>query len=103
MPGTRAGARASVVRLIGAVLWVDSVFYGAIVPMLGRLSDELAISARDAGLLVGAYSAAMVLAALPVAWLVARWNGRSAVMLGLALMSTGCLLFGVSDALTGLV
>jgi predicted MFS family arabinose efflux permease len=103
MPAARAGTRASVVRLIGAVLWVDSIFYAAIVPMLGRLSAELGIDARRAGLLVGAYSAAMVVAAFPVAWLAARWSGRSAVIAGLALMSSGCLLFGVSDSVTGLV
>jgi predicted MFS family arabinose efflux permease len=103
MPLARAGTGVPVVRLVGVVLWVDSIFYGAIVPMLGRLSEELGMGAREAGLLVGAYSAAMMVAAPPIAWLAARWSGRSAVILGLALMSTGCLLFGVSDSLAGLV
>jgi MFS family permease len=90
--------RWSIVGLVGAVLFVDSVFYAAIVPILGRLSRELDLSRGQAGVLVGAYAGGMVLAAYPAARFVVRWGGRASVVVGLSGMSLACLVFGFADS-----
>jgi predicted MFS family arabinose efflux permease len=76
--------RTSIVGLVGSILFIDSVFYAAIVPILGRLSNELDLGRGQAGVLVGAYAGGMVLAAYPVARLVVRWHGRVSVAVGWA-------------------
>lgn len=95
--------RGSIAGLVGSVLCIDSVFYAAIVPILGRLSHEFTLSKSQAGLLVGAYAAAMAVGAYPAAKVVVRWKGRRCVLAGLGVMSAGCLVFAFSESLSGLV
>jgi predicted MFS family arabinose efflux permease len=95
--------QSNIVALVGAILLVDSVFYAAIVPILGDLSREFALSKGRAGLLVGMYAVGIIVAAYPSARAAARWSGRSCVIAGLATMSVGCLLFAFADETFGLL
>jgi predicted MFS family arabinose efflux permease len=101
--GAAARRRMGVGSLVAAVLFIDSVFYAAIVPIIGRLSDELDLSTTQAGVLVGAYAAGMVMAAYPVARIVVRWKARVAVAVGLAGMAGACLVFALARSFEALL
>ena len=99
LPATRVK---SVAGLVGSILFLDSVFYAAVVPILGRLSHEFALSTDQAGLLVGAYAAGTLLGAYPGAWSASRLGPRRSVLLGLCGLASGCVLFAAASSFTGL-
>lgn len=99
---TPATSLGRVTALVGAVLFLDSVFYAAIVPILGRLSRQFALSPDHAGLLVGAFAAGTLMGAYPGALLTARWGPQRAVLAGLAGLACGCLLFAFTGSAVGL-
>ena len=47
--------------LVGAVIFVDTMFFAAITPLLPHYSDELGLSKAAAGLLAGTYAAGTLL------------------------------------------
>jgi MFS family permease len=97
------GGDGRLVGLVGAILFLDSAFYSALIPILGRLSSEVHLSAREAGLLVGAYAGGMVVSAYPCSRAVARWGARNTVLGGLVGMAVACLLFALGATLTELL
>lgn len=88
--------------LVGAIVFVDTMFYEAVVPLLPHFRHDLELSKTGAGLLAGAYPAGTLLGALPAGWLAARWGMRQTVVLGLALMSAASLAFGLAHSTVGL-
>lgn len=79
--------------LAAAIVFVDTMFYAAVAPILPRLSDEFGLSKSAAGVLAGSYAAGTLLAALPSGLLAARIGTRKAVLGGLTLMSIAGLGF----------
>lgn len=81
--------------LASAIVFVDTMFFAAIVPLLPGLSDDFDLSKTQAGILSGSYAAGTLVAALPGGMLAARFGPRRTVLVGLSLMS----LTGVGFAL----
>ena len=73
--------------LATAVVFVDTMFFAAVVPLLPGLSDEFGLSKSDAGVLSGSYAAGTLIAAIPGGLLAARVGPRRTVLVGLSLMS----------------
>ena len=79
--------------LAGAIVFVDTVFFAAVVPLLPGLSEELGLSKSEAGILTGAYAAGTLLASVPAGWL-AMWIGvRPTVLAGLGVLGASSLAF----------
>ncbi len=82
------------VVLVAAIVLVDTMFYGAITPLLPYYSHHFDLSKSSAGLLAASYAAGTLLAALPSGWLAARIGVRPTVVVGLALMVVSSVVFG---------
>ena len=69
--------------LASAIVFTDTLFYAAIVPLLPTYVDDFDLSKTGAGVLAAAYPAGTFLAALPGGWLAARIGVRPTVIVGL--------------------
>jgi MFS family permease len=83
--------------LVGAVVFVDSVFFAALTPLLPELSDELGLSKAEAGALAGAYAFGALAGGIPGGLAAARIGVKPTVLLGLAGMTATTLTFGFAD------
>ncbi len=94
MPVSKAGER-SLVRVIGAVVLVDTMFYAVIAPLLPGLAHELHLSKLSAGVLTASYPLGTLLGSLPGGVLTVRAGARAAVVTGLALFACSTSAFAV--------
>lgn len=95
--GLPAGVR-RVVALVAVVVFVDTMFYAALAPILPDLEQELDLGKAGAGVLVGSYPVAQAFAALPAGWLAARHGARALVLVGLVVMSSAGVLFALAES-----
>jgi MFS family permease len=79
------------------VVFVDTMFYAAITPLLPELRDTLGMSKTAAGILAAAYPAGTFIGALPGGWLAARVGVKPTVLLGLSLLVASSVAFAVGD------
>lgn len=77
-----------------AMIFVDTVFYAALVPLVPYFTEELGLSKSAVGVLSGAFGAGVLLGSAPGAYLAARLGVRPTALGGLVLMSAASLLFG---------
>lgn len=80
--------------VIAAVVFVDTMFYAAIAPLLPGLSHELRLSKLAAGVLTASYPAGTLLGAIPGGLLATRLGPKRTVYTGLALLAVSTLAFG---------
>lgn len=85
--------------LASAIVFVDTMFYAAIGPLLPHLQDKLELSKASVGVLGGSYAAGTLIAALPGGWLAARFGVRRTVLLGLGLMSASSIVFAFAQSI----
>jgi MFS family permease len=85
--------------LVCAVVFVDTVFYTALTPLLPHFVRSLGLTKAHAGILVAAYPVGTLIGALPGGMLVNRLGVRPAVVLGLAGMSAATLVFATGSSL----
>ncbi len=95
--GEQAGPPRRLVLVIGAVVFVDTMFYAVIAPLLPSLVVELHLSKLSAGVLTAAYPAGTLIGSLPGGWLAAKWGPRATVYTGLGLMAGSSLAFGFAS------
>ena len=89
--------------LVGAIVFVDTVFFAALTPLLPRYADDLDLSKGEAGLLSAAYPLGALIGGLPSGVLTARVGVKPTVLLGLALMTVTTIVFGFADSYALLV
>src|SRR5919197_4895985 len=80
--------------LVGTIVFVDTAFYAAIVPLLPHYVDELGLSQTAAGVLTASYAAGTLLASLPGGVCAARFGVKPTVLTGLSLLAVSSLVFG---------
>lgn len=79
--------------LVSALVWVDTMLYAALTPLLPGFAHSLHLSKTGAGALVGAYAAGALVGGLPGGAAAARLGPRRAVLVGLTLMGLASLGF----------
>src|SRR6201989_3202749 len=79
--------------LVSALVWVDTLLYAALTPLLPHFVHELHLSKAGAGVLVAAYAAGALVGGLPGGAAAARLGARRAVLVGLVLMGLSSLAF----------
>jgi MFS family permease len=82
--------------LVGALVFVDTIFYSALTPLLPDYAEELGLSKAGAGILAAAYPLGALVGAIPGGVVAARVGVKPAVLLGLAGMSVTTLTFGLA-------
>jgi len=79
--------------LVSALVWVDTLLYSALTPLLPHFARDLHLSKAGAGVLVAAYAAGALVGGLPGGAAAVRLGARRAVLVGLTLMGLSSLGF----------
>jgi MFS family permease len=82
--------------LVAALVFVDTMLYAALTPLVPHFTHELGLSKTSAGILVAAYPAGGLIGGLPGGAAAARLGARRAVIVGLVGMSLASLGFAVA-------
>jgi MFS family permease len=77
--------------LTSVVVFADTALFAAITPILPELVDEFGLSKAAAGLLFGAYTAGVVVFAVPAGLIAARTGVRPVVIAGLLMIGVSSL------------
>ncbi len=101
-PRTAAVGERRLVLVIGAIVFVDTMFYAAIAPLLPTLASELHLSKLSAGVMTAAYPVGTLIGALPGGVLASRSGPKFTVFTGLALLACSTLAFGFVQSAAGL-
>lgn len=84
--------------LVGAIVWVDTMFFAALTPLLPHYADEFGLGKAGAGILQAAYPAGTFIAAVPSGIVAARLGVKRTVLVGLGTLAATSLAFGFADA-----
>ncbi len=79
--------------LVCGLVWVDTLLYSALTPLLPHFVHQFHLSKAGAGVLVAAYAAGALVGGLPGGAAAARLGARRAVLVGLTLMGLASLGF----------
>ena len=85
--------------LASAIVFVDAMFFAAIVPVLPEYVDEFGLSKTGAGILAAAYPAGTLLGSLPGGWLASRLGVRPTVFVGLGLLIGSSIAFAFAESI----
>ena len=83
--------------LVGTIVFVDAMLFGALAPLIPGYADEFGLSKTGAGLLVGAFGAGALLGGIPGGLAAARYGPRRAVVAGLALLAVASFTFAAAE------
>jgi MFS family permease len=83
--------------LTGAVVFVDTLFFAALTPLLPHYASSLGLGKTGAGVLSAAYPAGAFLGAIPSGLVAGRLGVKPTTIVGLALVGTCTILFGLAD------
>jgi MFS transporter, DHA1 family, solute carrier family 18 (vesicular amine transporter), member 1/2 len=84
--------------VVNAITFMDALLLFAVVPLLPSYVRALSLSKTEAGLIVGAYSAAVLVAAGPVGHFADRFGARRMTIAGAALLAVSTIGFGLADS-----
>jgi MFS family permease len=87
---------------ISIVVFVDTMLFGVMIPLLPAYADSFDLSKLQAGVLFGAYGAGAVLGGVPGGLIAARVGPRRAVLVGLVLLALACFAFAAAGTPTAL-
>ena len=86
------------VLVVGAIVFVDTMFYAAIAPLLPALSHQLHMSKLSAGVMTASYPLGTLLGSIPGGVLAARVGPKFTVCAGLSLLGSSTLAFGLLNS-----
>ena len=83
--------------LTGAVVFVDTLFFAALTPLLPHYAASLGLDKGGAGVLSAAYPAGAFLGAIPSGLVAGRLGVKPTAIVGLTLVAACTILFGLAD------
>jgi MFS family permease len=84
--------------LTSSIVFVDTLFFAALTPLLPHYADALDLGKAGAGILSAAYPAGALVGAIPSGIVAARLGVKPTVLLGLVTVAATTILFGFADA-----
>jgi MFS family permease len=87
--------RPPLILVVGTVVFVDTLLYAVLAPLLPGLAHELRLSKLSAGLLTASYPIGTLVGSLPGALLVLRAGPRFTVLTGLTLLLCSTVAFAL--------
>ena len=84
--------------LVSAIIFVDTLLFTALTPLVPGYAEEFDLSKAGAGLLVGAYGAGALFGGIPGGLAAARFGPKRAVVAGLVLLSVASFAFASADS-----
>jgi MFS family permease len=83
--------------LVGATIFVDTMFFAALTPLLPGYADDLDLSKAGVGILAAAYPAGALAGGIPGGVAAARYGVKPVVVAGLLLMVVTTTAFGFAE------
>jgi MFS family permease len=80
--------------LVGPIVFVDAMLFGALAPLLPRYAQSLGLSKGGAGLLVAALGSGMLVGGIPGGIVARRIGPKRTTVIGLLLLAAASLAFG---------
>jgi predicted MFS family arabinose efflux permease len=84
--------------LTSAVVFLDTLFFSAIAPLLPHYARDLGLTKAAAGVLAGAYPAGTLVAAVPAIWVARKVGVKGALLVGLGLLAASSVAFGLGNS-----
>jgi MFS family permease len=84
--------------LVGAIVFVDTMFFAALTPLLPHYVHTLHLSKAGAGVLQAMYPAGALVAGIPSGIAAARFGVKPTVLTGLTLLAATTVAFGLADS-----
>ena len=94
----RLGAVRRLLVLVSVIVFVDTMLFGAIIPLVPGFADDFGLSKLQAGLLVGAYGAGAVIGGIPAGIVAARIGPKRTVVVGLAVLALASVAFALGGS-----
>jgi MFS family permease len=84
--------------LVGAIVFVDTMFFAALTPLLPHYVDELDLGKAGAGVLQAMFPAGALVAGIPSGIAATRLGVKRTVLIGLSLLAVTTVAFGLADS-----
>jgi MFS family permease len=91
-----AGDLRRLLALVGPIVFVDAMLFGALAPLLPRYTGSLGLSKGGAGLLVAALGGGMLTGGIPGGLAARRLGPKRTTVIGLVLLAAASLAFGLA-------
>jgi MFS family permease len=88
-----------VLVLAGAIVFVDTLFFAALTPLLPHYSDRFELTKAGAGLLAAAYPLGVLAGGIPSGYLAARAGVKPTAITALFLIAATSVVFGYGDSI----
>jgi MFS family permease len=86
-----------ILLLTGAVVFIDTIFFAALTPLLPHYAHALHLGKAGAGVLAASYPAGALVGALPSGLVAARVGVKPTVLVGLLVVAACTVGFGLAD------
>ena len=85
-----------VLVVTGTIVFLDTMLFGAIIPLLPAFADSYDLTKLEAGALLGAYGAGALVGGIPGGLLVGRIGPKRGLLLGLSVLALSSLAFALA-------
>jgi predicted MFS family arabinose efflux permease len=85
--------------LVGGVVFVDTMFFAALTPLLPDYADRYDLSKAGAGVLAGAYPIGVLIAGIPGGMATARYGARPITIVGSLVTGAATFVFATAGAI----
>jgi MFS family permease len=85
--------------LVGGIVFVDTMFFVALTPLLPDYADEFDLSKAGVGVLAGAYPIGALAGGIPGGLATARFGARPTTIAGVLLIAVTTMIFATGDSI----